>query len=165
MTSTPLVVLRAPQIDELGLPEDGPLYERFDDGSRFVAVPTVGTNEVTINVGASNVVSGKDERGEFQSAYTALQAFAQKRGGLGGFAATAVENSFGANEAYDGVLVSQEAGRDKNLMVLRLARFGQTIVFVSTDTDLTHSPVTAGDKDDMALINTIIVKLVSDKAR
>jgi len=63
------------------------------------------------------------------------------------------------------VLISQQGDQDKNLMVVRLARFGKTIVYVSTDTDLKASPATDTDTTLMATINVVISKLVADKAR
>ena len=65
----------------------------------------------------------------------------------------------------DGALVLQQGGQDKNLMVARLARFGKTIVYVSTDTDLKASPASQADTEVPATINAIIGKLVADKAR
>ncbi len=50
-------------------------------------------------------------------------------------------------------------------MVVRLARFGNTIALVSTDTNLKASPVTEDDKFVMAVINTVISKLVADAAK
>lgn len=160
-----LIALGAPTINELDVLDSTPLADRFDDAARYVAVPSGGLNELTMIVGAYNVEEGTDERAEFQSAYAAVQAFAQRRGGLGGFQATALENGFGASEAFDAVLISQEGGADKNLMVVRLARFGKTIVFTSTDTDLKTSPVSDAAKEGAATINVILSKLVADKAR
>lgn len=160
-----LIAFGAPTINEMDPLPSMPLGDKFDDSDRYVAVPTADSNEVTISVGAYNVDDGADERAEFQTAYAEVQSYAQARGGKVGFAATTAENSFGANESYDGVLISQQGDQDKNLMVVRLARFGKTIVYVSTDTDLKASPATDTDTTLMATINVVISKLVADKAR
>ena len=160
-----LIALGAPTINEMDALDNAPLADYFDDSARYVAVPTATMNEVTINVGAYNVEDGTDERQEFQAAYAALQEWARQRGIQHSFVPTTAENGFGANEGFDGALVLQQGGQDKNLMVVRLARFGKTIVYVSTDTDLKASPASQTETEVLATINAIIGKLVADKAR
>lgn len=160
-----LILLGAPTIDELDVLDSAPLAGSFDEGARYVAVPTSDTGQLTMTAGAWIVEDGTDERQEFARALRELRSFAQAGGGSIEEAAVEAANMFGANEATEVAIARGSAGRPTSLLVGRLARFGKAIAFTSSEIELRASEVRPEDSNLAATISVIVAKLVADKAQ
>jgi len=163
-----LTLFGVPAITGHDLPDNDPLWDLFDEAGRFVVPPSGEVGEVTFIVGAYNVEDGDDEKQDFADTYGLLQAYAQQRVGPSGAVkaeAPAAADLFGANEAYDVTMITKEDGTDKNVMFSRLARFGQTIVFVSGDVKPLGAAVTENELFAAAITFATITKLVADKVK
>jgi hypothetical protein len=160
-----LTVLGAPTITELEILDNAPLADWYEEGARYVAAPSGDMGQVTMTILSWIVEDGTDEHAEFLEAIESLKAYGPTRGGATEVTPAATADAFGANEAIDYVVVGASGGQPKNILLGRLARFGKAIAYVSTDVDLTKPEVSDGDKMGVALINTILAKLVADKAK
>jgi hypothetical protein len=160
-----LTVMGAPTITEHEILDNAPLADWYEEGARYVAAPTGDTGQITMTILSWIVENGTDEHAEFMDAIESLKAYGPTRGGATEVTQVATADAFGANEAIDYVVVGVSGGQPKNVLLGRLARFGKAISYVSTDVDLTKPEVTDGDKMGIALINTILAKLVADKAK
>jgi hypothetical protein len=124
-------------------------------------------NEATFVVGGYNIDEGINESQDFTETLALLKAYAEKRVGPGRYEAKpqSGEDLFGANEAYDVSMVAMDGAAVKNVMLVRLARFGKTVVAVTADT----SPKAGQFGDELltglALPWITIAKMVSDKAK
>ena len=122
---------------------------------------------MTFVVGGYNIDEGINESQDFTETLALLKAYAEKRVGPGKYGAKpqSGEDLFGANEAYDVSMVAMDGAAVKNVMLVRLARFGKTVVAVTADT----SPKAGQFGDELltglALPWITIAKMVSDKAK
>ncbi len=160
-----LIALGAPTINEADVLDGSPLAAQFDDGARYVAVPSGDTGEVTMVVGAWNVEDGTDEHQDFTQALDKLKAWGQTRGGATEVSTVDTANAFGANEAVEVAIVSVSSGKPTNLWVGRLSRFGKMIALTSADVAVNTPEVRPDDTVTVATVSVILAKLVADKTK
>ena len=163
-----LTIFGAPRINDHDLPDEDPLWDLFDEAGRFVVVPAGEMNEVTFVVGAYEIDAGTSESQDFAATLDLLKTYAQKRVGSAGAVevrAQSGEDLFGANEAYDVSMIQPEGGALKNVMLVRLSRFGKYVTFVSADTNPKAGQPTDALMMNLALPWLTIAKLVSDKSK
>jgi hypothetical protein len=160
-----LITMGAPTINEADVLDGSPLAAQFDDGARYVAVPSGETGEVTMVVGAWNVEDGTDEHQDFTQALDKLKAWGQTRGGATEVSTVDTANAFGANEAVEVAIVSVSGGKPTNLWVGRLSRFGKMIALTSADVEVRTPEVRPDDTVTVATVSVILAKLVADKAK
>lgn len=157
-----LITLGAPSISEMDMLDSAPLADMFDEGARYVAVPSGDTGQVTMTVGAWVVEDGADEHVDFTKAFDSLKAYGAARGSFE-YAAVPTGNAFGANEAVEVAIVNVSGGKPTSILVGRLARFGKAIAFTSANVDVATGEVRKADSDLSAMVSVIIAKLVADK--
>lgn len=155
--------LGAPPITEAPVLNTAPLADDIDSGSRFVIAPDATSNEASIYVGAYDIEEGMDERAEFQSAYSKVVAWGAQRD-AGELKPTAASDLFNALEAYDGAYVSVSGSGPKNVTAIRLARYGSTIVIVSTDVDFKDPNSPENEIMMSAIVNTVLAKVIGDSS-
>jgi hypothetical protein len=163
-----LTLFGVPAVNDHDLPDDDPLWDLFDEAGRFVIPPSGEVGEVTFVVAAYNVERGDDEKQDFAETLQLLQAYAQQRVGVGGEIKVDVPQPadlWGANEAADVTMITKGGAAVSNVLFSRLARFGQTIVYVSGDVKPVSANITENELFAAAITFATITKLVSDKVK
>jgi hypothetical protein len=163
-----LTLFGIPAMTAHELPDADPLWELFDEAGRFVIPPSPEVGEITFVVGAYNVEDGDDEKEDFADGVKLFKEYAAKRVGPTGEVKTEtpqVADMFGANEALDVTMITKDSTTVKNVMFVRLARFGKTLVFVSGDVKPLGATVIENELFASALTFATVSKLVSDKVR